>query len=201
MQLKEAPPLLIALATSLTLHVMGFALIDSFYGAAAEGESRRDKSAQRTGTLIATLFDRRPAQSDTSPQQHGSNPAAALRESLPEGLVSLPGPYYFPPQELSRRPQAAAPIPLDYPENAPPVARNHVVLRLLISEIGDVDKIIVETAGVPRELELLARQAFAQAKFQPGLRGDTPVKSQMLVEITFEGENAPPPPGILLPTR
>lgn len=201
MQLKAAPPLLMALATSLALHVMGFALIESFYGAAAEGVSRRDKSAQRAGTLMATLFDRRPAIADAAPQQGLTNPAASLRESLPEGLVSLPGPYYFPPQELSRKPQAAAPIPLDYPENAPPVARNHVVLRLLISEIGDVDKIIVETADVPRELELLARQAFAQAKFQPGLRGDSPVKSQMLVEITFEGENAPHPPGILPSTR
>jgi hypothetical protein len=90
---------------------------------------------------------------------------------------------------------------LDYPENAPLVAKNHVVLRLLISETGVVDKIIVETTDVPGELENLARQAFAQAKFQPGLRGEIPVKSQMLVEITFEADNATPPPGAIIPIR
>lgn len=201
MPLKVASPLLIPLVASLALHAMGFALMESLYGGVTEGDARRYATAQRPGTMRVTLFDKRPATVDSVQGKDVSNPTDTMREPLPEGLVSLPGPYYFPPQELSRKPQAATPIPLDYPENAPPVARNHVVLRLLISEDGDVDKIIVETADVPKELELLARQAFAQAKFQPGLRGDTPVKSQMLVEITFEGENAPPPPGILLPNR
>jgi len=75
------------------------------------------------------------------------------------------------------------------------------VLRLLINEAGDVDKVIVETVDVPGELEILASQAFVQAKFQPGLRGEMPVKSQMLVEITFESGSTPPPPGTMLPAR
>lgn len=201
MPLKEASPLLVPLVTSLALHALSFALMASFYGGVTGSDSRGYAAAQRSGMLRITLFDKRPATTDTIPSKVASSPAAAAQAPLPEGLISLPGPYYFPPQELSRKPQTVAPIPLEYPENAPPVARNHVVLRLLISEIGNVDRIIVETADVPKELEFLARQAFANAKFQPGLRGDTPVKSQMLVEITFEGENSPPPPGILLPTR
>ena len=93
------------------------------------------------------------------------------------------------------------PVAIEYPEKAPLVVWRHVVLRLLINEAGDVDKVIVETADVPSELETLARQAFVQAKFQPGLRGDIPVKSQMLVEIIFEGVNALPPTGAMLPAR
>lgn len=201
MPLKETSPLLVPLVTSLALHAMSFALMESFYGGVTESDTHGYAAAQRSGTLRVTLFDKRPATTDIVPPTVASIPATAAQPPLPEGLISLPGPYYFPPQELNRKPQVVAPISLEYPENAPPVTRNHVVLRLLISESGNVDRIIVETADVPKELELLARQAFAQAKFQPGLRDDSPVRSQMLVEITFESENTLPPPGVLLPAR
>ncbi|MBI4989118.1 MAG: energy transducer TonB [Rhodocyclales bacterium] len=184
--------------TSLALHAGGLALMDAYYGAPLSGGAR---IARHQAPLRVVFLDARMASLGNESAGLGPDAAGGASVSLPEGIVSLPGPYYFPPQELSRKPQAAAPVPLDYPENAPLVAKNHVVLRLLISEAGDVDKIIVETADVPGELEALARLAFAQAKFQPGLRGETPVKSQMFVEITFEGGNVPPPSGAMLPAR
>lgn len=197
MSLQGTSTLLTSLMASLVLHAGGVALLDAFYGA----PHSTDQISRRPAPLHVAFLDARLSSVRSNSPGNGTFAGGSATPSLPEGLVSLPGPYYFPPQELSRKPQAAVPVPLDYPENAPLVAKNRVVLRLLISETGDVDKILVETADVPRELEALARQAFAQAKFQPGLRGNTPVKSQMLVEITFEGGNAVPPSATLLPAR
>lgn len=196
--LGNTSSLLAPLVTSLVLHAGGFALMDAYYGAPLSGGAR---IARHQAPFRVAFLDARLASLGNESASLGPDAAGGASAPLPEGRVSLPGPYYFPPQELSRRPQATAPVPLDYPENAPLVAKNHVVLRLLISEAGDVDKIVVETADVPGELEALARLAFAKAKFQPGLRGETPVKSQMLVDIIFEGERSLPPSGAMLPAR
>jgi len=79
-------------------------------------------------------------------------------------------------------------VPLAYPADMPLVARSRVVLSLLIDERGEVDKVIVEAAEAPTELEHLASRAFAGARFNPGMRDGTAVKSRLRVEVTFEGE-------------
>lgn len=194
--LKDTSSLLAPLVLSAALHTGGITLMEALYGgpqATQRKESSRHPVPVRMSFIEAKLVAVGAA--------HEGGAASSTRDALPEGVISLPGPYYFPPQELSRKPQVAIPVPLEYPENAPPVPKNRVVLRLFINESGDVDLIMVETADVPDELEQLARKAFARAKFQPGLRGNIPVKSQMLVEITFEGENMPPSPTAFLPSR
>lgn len=195
---KEASTLLLPyLVLSLAIHAGGIVLVDAHYGAPIDG--KRLDSGQRLPLRVALRES--PAIRADAPANVVPDEAASLRGALPAGTIALPGQYYFLPQELTRKPQAAAPVPLEYPENAPSVPRNRVVLRLLISEAGDVDKVMVDTADVPRELELIASKAFAQAKFQPGLRGEVAVKSQMLIEITFEADNTLPPPTALLPAR
>jgi len=196
---KVVRSLLNPLVISLALHVGSIILAETYYGSAQAFPGHN--SVQRRAPLrVSLLASHVPATFVRPSDLHTIKPESE-KITLPEGIVSLPGPYYFPPHELSRRPQATLPVAIDYPENVPLVAWKHVVLRLLINEAGDVDKVIVETADVPGELEILARQAFVQAKFQPGLRGEMPVKSQMRVEITFESGSAPPPPGTMLPAR
>lgn len=133
-----------------------------------------------------------------SPARAAAPPAAVPAEqavSSPQGAVAdapSAGPYYFPPAELSRKPQPSDPVPLDYPADTPAVARGSIVLRLLINEAGGVDRIVVEKSELPKELEELAKQAFSQSRFQPGLREGRAVNSQMMIEVTFEDEQAPP---------
>ena len=200
MPLREASPLLAPLVLSLTLHVGGVALMDAHYGA-APGFALHQPGLRQATPLRVTYLDARLASAADNPGRPGANAETAQHSGLPEGIFALPGPYYFQPRELSRKPQITSPVMLDYPDSAPLVIKNQMVLRLLISETGNVDKVIVDTANVPEELEMLARQAFALAKFKPGLRGETPVKSQMQVEITFEGGDVPPPPGATPPPR
>lgn len=194
--IKGTTFLLGPLALSLALHAGGITLMETLYGA-RQGTQRQESTGRTEPARMAFIEVKLVNLGAT----HGVDAAPSTREALPEGVISLPGPYYFPPHELNLRPQVAMPVPLEYPDNAPLVPKNRVVLRLFINESGDVDLIKVETADVPDELEQLARTAFAQAKFQPGLRGNFPVKSQMLVEITFEGENTHPSPTALLPSR
>ena len=196
---KETASLLTPLALSVALHAGGFAFLQAHYG--APPGDRPDAARRPLALRVTTLEAKRASPFNAAAEVSPDAAAAPFQEALPEGTIALPGLYYFPPQDLSRKPQAVAPVPLEYPENAPVVPKNRIVLRLLISAAGDVDKVIVETADVPQELEQLARRAFARAKFQPGLRGDVAVGSQMLVEITFEGEDTPPPPTALLPAR
>jgi TonB family protein len=63
------------------------------------------------------------------------------------------------------------------------------MLRLRISESGQVDDAtIVMSTGIP-EFEAAALQTFSGARFQPGYRANLPVRSEMLIEVTLQ----PPP--------
>ena len=81
------------------------------------------------------------------------------------------------------------PRPLHDIEPAYPAEANlregSVVLRLLVSEVGEVDEVAVVRA-FPRGLfEASALAAFGQAKFSPGLMLGVPVKSQITIEVQF----------------
>ncbi len=68
-----------------------------------------------------------------------------------------------------------------------------VVLRLLISETGAIDKIEVVRASPPGLFEESALAAFGSARFAPGYLAGTPVKSQIMFEVEFapQSRNSP----------
>ncbi len=93
------------------------------------------------------------------------------------------------PDYLSARLLSVGPRPLDdiqpqYPEAAD-LRTGKVVLRLLISDTGHVDDVAVVRATPPGLFDASALEAFAKARFSPGLAGGVAVKSQMTVEIEF----------------
>lgn len=80
------------------------------------------------------------------------------------------------------------PRPLDdiEPEYLDPSLREGtVVLRLLISAAGHVDRVDVVRAEPTDVFEQAAVDAFAKARFSPGMAAGTPVKSQITVEVSF----------------
>lgn len=182
--MREFVSLIPALAASVALHAGGAALADAVLGGLAPG--RWPASAGRTNPLHATLAGTAPrpapSRAEASVGGQGSGHAAG------RGLIDLPLPRYYPPNELDRKPEAVGEVQLVYPVNMPYVARSRVVLSLLIDERGEVDKVIVEAADAPTELEQLASRAFSGARFTPGMRDGAAVKSRLRVEVTFEGE-------------
>ena len=60
-----------------------------------------------------------------------------------------------------------------------------VVLRLLLSETGAIDKIEVVRSNPPGLFEAAALAAFGAARFSPGFLAGTPVPSQIMFEVEF----------------
>ena len=72
----------------------------------------------------------------------------------------------------------------DYPDPVH-LREGTVVLRLLISDTGHVDDVAVVRSQPRGVFEQAAVDAFAKARFAPGMAGGTPVKSQITVEVQF----------------
>lgn len=101
----------------------------------------------------------------------------------------VPEPYYFHGSELTQKPQNI----LDAPPQItfvgigdPPES---VVLRLLINETGDVDRVLIENEKIFGEMEYLILSTMMKMKFKPGKIDDVPVKSQLRIELQLD----PPP--------
>ncbi|MGE0558276.1 MAG: energy transducer TonB [Burkholderiales bacterium] len=96
--------------------------------------------------------------------------------------------YYFKASELDRRPFPLSRVEVPPPESATTESAS-VMIRLRISENGRIDdaKILMGTGN--REFEDAALREFSSARFYPGYRGNLPVRSEMLIEVTLR----PPP--------
>ena len=136
--------------------------------------------------LLATLRAAQPARTSTKPpavsphaKQSGSNPGAVL-----------PKPYYHPASELTERPLPLAAIQPSFPDGAPPMGR--LKIQLYINEQGSVDAVDVTEAEPAGEFEQATVQAFKEARFRPGYKNGTAVRSQLPLELRF-GEPFPMP--------
>lgn len=100
-------------------------------------------------------------------------------------------PRYFPARELTVRPRVTVDVPSDI--RIAGVPSQTVILRLFINESGDIDRVVTEQSFLPEALAGQITGAFARLKFQPGTIGDTPVKSQMKIEVRLDDERIAPP--------
>lgn len=97
---------------------------------------------------------------------------------------------YFPARELTVRPRVTVDVRPDIRITGVP--SQTVILRLFINESGDIDRVVTEQSFLPEELAGQINDAFAKLKFQPGTIGDTPVKSQMKIEVRLDDERTAP---------
>ena len=94
---------------------------------------------------------------------------------------------YFTASELDHRPTPLIPVEPRYPgDGSTRIGR--VVLNLFIDQDGRVDKVVVVSGERPFDESAL--WAFGQARFSPGVRHGTPVKSQMLIEVIYRPDDA-----------
>lgn len=128
-----------------------------------------------------------------------NNPAAPLPELVPPSPASLPSvlptlemalvddPTYYSAKQLDVHPQAAQPVRPEYPDGAADAGtEGHVTLKLLIDDSGKVREVSVVDAQPPGAFEESALAAFRGARFLPGQRNGRPVKSQILIKVTYE---------------
>jgi len=91
---------------------------------------------------------------------------------------------YVAAEELDRRPQVLSHVEPNFPALAL-VPTGRVVLRLYIDEHGGVDAVAAESADRTGAFEAAAREAFAAARFLPGVKDGVPVKALVRVEVLF----------------
>ncbi len=132
----------------------------------------------------------------------GTSPTVPAAPAVPpapsaaglSGVVS--GPWYYAARYLHRSPTPLRPIRPDYPPLFSDVA-GHVVLLLFINEQGGVDTYRIESAEPPQIFDEAVLRAFVRERYAPGLITGNPVKSQLLVEVSFQ-PGSEPVTGILL---
>jgi protein TonB len=111
------------------------------------------------------------------------------RADLPSAGV-LAAPVYYPVNQLEQRPLIKVHVEPVFPPGAP-ASSGRVVLRLYIGGQGEVEKISIVAAEPPGAFEKSALDAFAAARFTPGIRNGAPVRSLVTIEVLF-GAPAPP---------
>lgn len=188
--------LCIAAAISAAVHL---AAVISFGRGLAGDNPFADYGSSPT-TLIARLRTVEP-QSPAIPDSTGTLPVIAADTPVPADPlpstaetvrgVREPGEiYYFKASELDRRPFPLERVEIPPPESATALTGS-VLLRLRISESGQVDDAsIVMSTGIA-EFEAAALRIFKDTGFHPGYRANLPVRSEMLIEVTLQ----PPPAG------
>jgi len=91
---------------------------------------------------------------------------------------------YYLPSQLDKRPYLLTRVDPVYPRVAP-ASGGQVVLRLLISEEGRVERMVVEKSNPPKKFDEAAMAAFRDAHYSSGILAGKKVKSQIMVEVTF----------------
>lgn len=148
-----------------------------------------------------------PAFEETSPirpplpkrAERRSTAAPALAE-IPAAETTLPGsgavapapdPTYYAARELDVFPALATPLQLRYSERAAAAAiEGRALLLVLIDDTGNVDDVSVVETLPDGYFEDDAKQALMSARFTPALKNGRPVKSRLLVQITYGAERA-----------
>lgn len=94
---------------------------------------------------------------------------------------------YYTAREVDRRANPLAEIaPVYPPAGLSGGISGKVVLLLLIGETGSVDGVQILEARPKGMFDDSARAAFSAAKFTPAMKDGRAVKSQKIVEVTFE---------------
>ncbi len=110
----------------------------------------------------------------------------------------LSGPRYLHMKEVDQRPAPVTHINPVYPPEAGQL-EGRVVVRLLINENGGIDRIEIVSADPPGFFERPTLDAFGGARYQPALKSNVRVKSQMTFEVKFLRDDTIPSPDRLPP--
>jgi len=117
---------------------------------------------------------------ETERQVPGSQVGA---DSTAKSILGAASDYAFA-IDLNPGPRPLDEIDPEYPDTVK-LRSGTVVLRLLISATGHVDDVAVVRAEPAGVFDQAAIDAFSKARFDPGIAGGVPVKSQIRVEVEF----------------
>jgi hypothetical protein len=104
--------------------------------------------------------------------------AAPARPAAPEAP-------YLPRSQLSAAPRPQSMVEVAFPQDVTGVVDLTLQATLFIDEHGVVQRIRVDTPDVHPSFERAVRETFGPARFTPGERDGTPVRSQLRIQVEF----------------
>ena len=134
--------------------------------------------------------------SGAQPSEKGSEAArqpAGTRagRSGTEAGAALPSPErWLKRSELDAVATPLTAVNLEYPEAAKSRRAARVEVRLFIDERGIVRKAAIESPGPERVFDDAALRAWHRVLFSPAMKDGGAVKSQQVIEVTFQPELA-----------
>ncbi len=171
------------------------------------GSNSRESGQKSLRTLSATLTSmaktsasapHRSAQ-DRNPQETARSANIAPdtpQEPRPRrdgvDLLPVPAPLYYTTDQLTKHPQPLSEAALDTPEVTPIIASGKLILKLWISNQGEVVEVEVEKSELPEAFSRAAIRAFRQLRFAAGERHGLPVGSVMRIEVSYVDGRLPP---------
>lgn len=141
-------------------------------------------------TVVASVSDiavaagsaQQPIREAKAPQPANTSTA---RVSGPD--LGLAPERYYNSREVDVRAQPVNEVPLLYPQLAyQNRIRGVVLLKILINERGAIDDLAVMESEPRGTFEAAALNATLATRFSPAIRNGRPVKSQKMLEITFD---------------
>jgi protein TonB len=137
----------------------------------------------------ADLATASPAESASLPENAspalitGSHPVTGRDGLLPLGTAAR----YYLPNELDARPQIRTHINPEYPKAAAEKGITAALtLRIFIDEQGRVENVVAPGKSAADPFVAAAVAAFGAATYTPGIKDGKPVKSLLLIEVSFE---------------
>jgi hypothetical protein len=134
----------------------------------------------------------------STPEPPASRPAEEAPRPAPDrglgsDLLPVPAPAFYTTNQLTKRPRPTSEPKLDVPELGPVFPQGKVILKVWISELGQVVSVGVEESDLPETVSATAVAAFGKLRFVPGEINGRRVGVMMKIEVTYD-ENMKPPP-------
>lgn len=107
----------------------------------------------------------------------------------PSALFEIPvvrTPYYHPVNELTEKPQVKVDTSLELASSLQDELPHSAIVRLLISETGEIDDVVSETSTFSESAHRRILATFRKMQFEPGKLDGVPVKSELRIEIMLE---------------
>lgn len=152
----------------------------------ATAAGRVDAAEPARGASSPTPDPQPPEPASTLPPLSPASVATPAGD--PDGVTSD---LYLPRGALSQGPSVIGWVDVPFPDTAAP-GHYRAELTLFIDEQGTVRRVRVDRGDAPALLQDAARQAFLNARFQPGEIDGRAVKSRLRIEVEFSAEGPAP---------
>ena len=119
-------------------------------------------------------------------QGRGAEPRPLVLDRA-RGTNQLPirAPTYYRTDELTKPPRPTSVPKVDVPRSLARSVSGKVVLKLWISELGNVDSVEVESSNLPETVSGPAALAFKKVRFIPGEIDGRRVRTLMTIEVAY----------------